>query len=158
MRTARLHAEKQHNKRPECGAHMDNAWRIPSELPDLRRVGITAIDTEVKDAGLAADRGSSWPWRDGYVCGISIAYHVDDQMHSFYFPIRRPDTQNFPPNRSTPGSRITLPPVYASSHKTDFMIGDGSAPKPIFGCHRVNAPKRSARSPQWWTKIAIDMD
>ena len=78
---------------------MDNAWRIPSELPDLRRVGIIAIDTEVKDAGLAADRGSSWPWRDGYVCGISIAYHVDDQVRSFYFPIRHPDTQNFPPEQ-----------------------------------------------------------
>jgi Mesyanzhinovviridae DNA polymerase len=78
---------------------MDNAWRVPSELPDLRRVGIIAIDTEVKDAGLAADRGSSWPWRDGYVCGISIACHVDDQVHSFYFPIRHPDTQNFPPEQ-----------------------------------------------------------
>ena len=46
-------------------------WQTPRELPDLRRVGIVALDTETRDAGLRADRGSSWPWRDGYVCGIS---------------------------------------------------------------------------------------
>ena len=48
-------------------------WQIPRELPDLRRVGIVALDTETKDEGLRADRGSGWPWRDGHVCGISVA-------------------------------------------------------------------------------------
>jgi hypothetical protein len=27
-------------------------WQIPRELPDLRRVGIVALDTETSDAGL----------------------------------------------------------------------------------------------------------
>ena len=34
-------------------------WQTPRELPDLRRVGIVAIDTETNDEGLRADRGSS---------------------------------------------------------------------------------------------------
>jgi hypothetical protein len=33
-------------------------WQIPRELPDLRRVGIIALDTETRDEGLQADRGS----------------------------------------------------------------------------------------------------
>ena len=49
-------------------------WQTPQELPDLRRVGIVALDTETQDEGLRADRGSSWPWRDGHVCGISVAW------------------------------------------------------------------------------------
>ena len=46
-------------------------WRSPAELPDLRRVGLIALDTETKDGGLIANRGSGWPWGDGYICGIS---------------------------------------------------------------------------------------
>ena len=42
-------------------------WLTSRELPDLRRVGIVALDTETNDAGLRAGRGSAWPWRDGYV-------------------------------------------------------------------------------------------
>ena len=48
-------------------------WRAPRELPDLRRVERISLDTETKDGGLQADRGSSWPWGDGHICGISIA-------------------------------------------------------------------------------------
>jgi len=48
-------------------------WQIPRELPDLRRVDTIAIDTETNDAGLRADRGSSWPWGDGYVCERRLA-------------------------------------------------------------------------------------
>ena len=48
-------------------------WQPPAELPDLRRVGIIALDTETNDDGLRADRGSGWPWRGGYICGISVA-------------------------------------------------------------------------------------
>ena len=29
-------------------------WQIPRELPDLRRVGIVALDTETRDEGLRA--------------------------------------------------------------------------------------------------------
>ena len=49
-------------------------WRPAPELPDLRRVGIIAIDTETNDEGIRADRGSAWPWRGGYICGISVAW------------------------------------------------------------------------------------
>ena len=47
-------------------------WQPPAELPDLRRVGIIALDIETKDDGLLADRGSGWPWGDGYICGITL--------------------------------------------------------------------------------------
>ena len=74
-------------------------WQIPQELPDLRRVGIVSLDTETRDAGLQADRGSSWPWGDGYVCGISVAWREDGEMHPIYIPLRHPDTDNFDPDR-----------------------------------------------------------
>src|SRR5215831_1664498 len=75
-------------------------WRVPSELPDLRRAGIIAIDCETNDEGLRADRGSAWPWRGGgYICGVSVAYRADDNIRSLYFPIRHPDTKNFDPEQ-----------------------------------------------------------
>jgi len=52
-------------------------WQTPRELPDLRRVGIAALDTEENDEGLRADRGSGWPWRGGHVAGISVAWRAD---------------------------------------------------------------------------------
>ena len=58
-------------------------WQTPQELPDLRRVGIVALDTETRDdEGLHADRGSSWPWRDGHVCGISVAWRADGEIRA----------------------------------------------------------------------------
>jgi DNA polymerase I-like protein with 3'-5' exonuclease and polymerase domains len=74
-----------------------SAWRPPSALPDLRRVGIVALDTETDDAGLRADRGSAWPWHGGHVCGVGIAYRADGGIRSQYFPIRHPETNNFDP-------------------------------------------------------------
>ena len=67
-------------------------WQPPSELPDLRRAGIIAIDTETCDEGLRADRGSAWPWRGGYVCGISVAWRDDGGIRAHYFPLRHPDS------------------------------------------------------------------
>ena len=52
-------------------------WQPPAELPDLRRVGIIALDTETNDGGLLADRGSGWPVGNGYICGLSVAYRAD---------------------------------------------------------------------------------
>ena len=72
-------------------------WQTPQELPDLRRVGIVALDTETRDAGLQADRGSSWPWRDGHVCGISVAWREGGEIRSLYIPMRHPDSDNFDP-------------------------------------------------------------
>ena len=64
-------------------------------LPDLRRVGFIAIDTETNDEGLRADRGSAWPWHGGYVCGISVAWRDDSGIRGNYFPLHHPDSENF---------------------------------------------------------------
>jgi DNA polymerase I-like protein with 3'-5' exonuclease and polymerase domains len=74
---------------------MSTDWRPPSELPDLRGVGTVALDTETKDEGLRADRGSSWPWGDGHIAGISVAYRADGVVRAIYIPLRHPDSQNF---------------------------------------------------------------
>ena len=72
-------------------------WQTPQELPDLRRVGIVALDTETQDEGLRDERGSSWPWRDGHVCGISVAWRADGDIRAIYIPLRHPDSDNFDP-------------------------------------------------------------
>ena len=78
-------------------------WQPPAELPDLRRVGIVALDTETNDEGLRADRGSAWPWHGGYICGVSIAYRKEGGIRAHYFPLRHPDSDNFDPRRSSTG-------------------------------------------------------
>ena len=35
-------------------------WHTPTELPDLRRAGVVALDTETRDDRLRADKGSGW--------------------------------------------------------------------------------------------------
>ena len=70
-------------------------WLPPTELPDLRRVGIIALDTETEDRGLLAGRGSGWAWGDGYVCGISVAWRAEGGIRAHYLPLRHPDSQNF---------------------------------------------------------------
>jgi putative DNA primase/helicase len=70
-------------------------WQRPSVLPDLRRAGIIALDTETNDEGLRAERGSAWPWHGGYVCGISVAWHNESGIRGNYFPLRHPDSENF---------------------------------------------------------------
>ena len=64
-------------------------------MPDLRRVGIIAIDTETNDEGLRADRGSAWPWHGGYICGISVAWRDESGIRGNYFPLRHPNSENF---------------------------------------------------------------
>jgi DNA polymerase I-like protein with 3'-5' exonuclease and polymerase domains len=78
---------------------MTNLWRPPFELPDLRRVDLIAIDTETKDDRLRADMGSGWPFRAGYICGISVAYRTEGETRGLYFPIHHPDSQNFTPEQ-----------------------------------------------------------
>lgn len=70
-------------------------WQPPTELPDLRRTGIIALDTETNDEGLRADLGPAWPWHGGYVCGVNVAYWADGGIRAHYFPLRHPDTNNF---------------------------------------------------------------
>src|SRR5215831_12698851 len=78
---------------------METNWRVPSELPDLRRVGLIALDTETKDDGLAADRGSGWATHQGYLCGLSVAYRAEGDIVALYIPLRHPDTENFNPEQ-----------------------------------------------------------
>jgi DNA polymerase I-like protein with 3'-5' exonuclease and polymerase domains len=70
-------------------------WQSPTELPDLRRAGVVAFDTETKDSGLLADRGSGWPFGDGYICGVSVAYREGGEICARYFPLCHPDSHNF---------------------------------------------------------------
>jgi DNA polymerase I-like protein with 3'-5' exonuclease and polymerase domains len=58
-------------------------------------VDIVAIDIETNDEGLRAELGPAWPWRGGYICGVSVAYRADGGIRSHYFPIRHPDSDNF---------------------------------------------------------------
>jgi DNA polymerase I-like protein with 3'-5' exonuclease and polymerase domains len=72
-------------------------WQPLPALPDLRRVGTIALDTETKDGGLLNARGPGWPWGDGYIAGVSAAYRAEGTIRAHYFPIRHPDSQNFDP-------------------------------------------------------------
>src|SRR6516165_8547893 len=72
-------------------------WQPPSILPDLRRVGIVAIDLETKDDRLRADMGSGWPFGAGHICGVSVAYRDGGDIRAHYFPLRHPDSDNFDP-------------------------------------------------------------
>jgi hypothetical protein len=74
-------------------------WKPTSELPDLRRVGLIALDTETKDDRLRAEMGSGWPFRAGHICGISAAFRANGEVRGLYFPIRHPDSQNFDPEQ-----------------------------------------------------------
>jgi DNA polymerase I-like protein with 3'-5' exonuclease and polymerase domains len=74
---------------------MPSEWQSPRELPDLRRVGIIGLDCETKDEGLHAKRGPGWPWRGGYITGISVAWHADGAIRAIYIPLHHPDSQNF---------------------------------------------------------------
>jgi hypothetical protein len=72
-----------------------STWSPPTELPDLRRAGQIALDTETRDKRLIADKGSGWPFTDGYICGVSIAHRADGNIRAHYIPLRHPDTDNF---------------------------------------------------------------
>jgi hypothetical protein len=72
-------------------------WSPLPELPDLRRAGTIALDSETNDERLAADMGSGWAFRAGHLCGISVAYRTEGDIRGHYFPIRHPDSSNFDP-------------------------------------------------------------
>ena len=74
-------------------------WAPPPDLPDLRRVSEIAVDTETRDNRLIAKMGSGWPFGDGHLCGVSIAYCEGREICARYFPIRHPDSDNFDPAR-----------------------------------------------------------
>jgi DNA polymerase I-like protein with 3'-5' exonuclease and polymerase domains len=73
---------------------VNDDWHTPTELPDLRRAGVIALDTETRDDRLRADKGSGWATGEGYVCGVSVAYREGGDIHAHYFPLRHPDSNN----------------------------------------------------------------
>jgi DNA polymerase I-like protein with 3'-5' exonuclease and polymerase domains len=75
-------------------------WRPLIELPDLRRVGIIALDLETHDKRLNAKLGSGWPFGDGHICGVSVAYRADGNTQAHYIPLHHPDSDNFDPARA----------------------------------------------------------
>jgi DNA polymerase I-like protein with 3'-5' exonuclease and polymerase domains len=76
-----------------------STWQPLPALPDLRHVGIIALDTEERDGGLLNGVGSAWPWGDGFIVGVSVAYRVEGKIRAHYFPIRHPNSQNFDPEQ-----------------------------------------------------------
>ena len=130
-------------------------WQAPTELPDLRRAGMIALDTETKDDRLLADLGSGWPWHGGYVCGVSVAYRADSDIRAHYFPLRHPDSRQLRScDKSIAWLKIWSRPTCASSPRTAYMIWAGCAPKPASRCRRPSGWKRSARSPPSSTRTA----
>ena len=81
---------------------MATDWQPPAELPDLRRAGIIALDTETNDDGLLADRGSGWPFGGGYICGISVAYRDDGDIRAHLFPAAPPRQRELRPRAGLP--------------------------------------------------------
>lgn len=77
----------------------ESGWEPPTELPDLRRVGLVALDRETKDDGLAAGRGPGWAVRAGYTAGIGVAWREGSQLRSLYLPLRHPETACLDPEQ-----------------------------------------------------------
>lgn len=66
-----------------------STWHPPvGPLPMLANIDI-GLDTETRDNGLANDRGPGWVRRDGYICGVSVAW----EDRAIYVPVRHPDTE-----------------------------------------------------------------
>lgn len=70
----------------------ESSWKVPSDLPDLRRHKVIALDIETRDDGIAREIGSGWPYKAGYICGVSMA--AGDV--ACYAPVRHPDTACLP--------------------------------------------------------------
>jgi DNA polymerase I-like protein with 3'-5' exonuclease and polymerase domains len=68
-------------------------WERPEFLPNWLSCPTIALDLETKDDGLNNEKGGGWAFKDhGFISGISIS----NGDKSFYFPMRHPDTDNFP--------------------------------------------------------------
>lgn len=68
-------------------------WEPPTELPDLRgKVKEIAEDTETRDLGLQTEMGPGWPWKGGYICGLSWAWGTEPG-EAIYVPLNHPETQ-----------------------------------------------------------------
>lgn len=79
----------------------ESDWVRPTELPDLRRRGIMAVDTETKDGGLARNKGPGWALGpDGYICGVCYAApNGSGGYEKGYIPMAHPESDNFQPDQ-----------------------------------------------------------
>lgn len=100
-----------------------SSWKPPSELPDLRRCGMIAVDTEGRDDSIGAGRGSGWCYRAGHISGVAVAWDGG----SLYAPVRHPDTDNLPSDMvrdwlkdhfSIPGLRVVM---HHASHDVGWL-------------------------------------
>ena len=73
---------------------MAGNWLTPQELPDLRRVGIVALDTETRDEGVARQARFQLGVGDGHVCGVSIAWRAGSEIRAGYVSLRHPASEN----------------------------------------------------------------
>jgi hypothetical protein len=78
---------------------VNTGWQTPAELPDLRHAGVIALDIETRDDRLGVKLGSGWPFHDGHVCGVSVAWRAGGNIQSTYIPLRHPDSDNVDPGR-----------------------------------------------------------
>jgi hypothetical protein len=117
-------------------------WRPLTELPDLRRAGIVALDIETRDDRLRADMGSGWPFKAGHVCGFSVAYRAGGEMCAHYFPIRHPDSENFSSEQVCQWLRDLIASDVRFVTQNGLYDWAGFAPRRIFECRRRNAWRR----------------
>lgn len=68
-------------------------WQPPTSLPRLSGLTI-GLDTETCDLGLGRGRGPGWVYRDGYMCGVSVAWGDE----AIYASMRHPDTECMNPS------------------------------------------------------------
>lgn len=68
----------------------ESTWEPPTHLPDLVAAGVrrVAVDMEARDDGLLGGRGPGWPYRAGYIAGVSMAWDGG----AVYAPVRHPDS------------------------------------------------------------------
>lgn len=70
----------------------DSRWTPPTCLPNLKDARLIAIDVETKDERLTT-KGCGGFRGDGELVGVSVA---SDSGFVGYYPLRHPDTNNFP--------------------------------------------------------------
>ena len=74
----------------------ETTWKPPTELPDLTRMDVVSIDTETCDPNLK-EKGSGSCRNDGYIVGVSVAWHQEGRVRSLYAPFRHQGGDNLPP-------------------------------------------------------------
>jgi DNA polymerase-1 len=110
-----------------------SAWKVPTELPDLRRMGMIAVDTEGRDDSIGAGRGSGWVYGSGFISGVAVAWDGG----SLYAPVRHPDTDCLDSQRvanwlrdhfATPDLRVIM---HHASHDVGWLKADWGLESPI---------------------------